>query len=425
MRLALDVLRPTTARWARVPLALLVCLGVRAAIAAEPPPADRYEPGLLPALAHDADVGFKFGVFTQLARFRDEQRPYAWRAQLLAAMSVREGATGTEFPYREAFLRLDRPHVLVEPLRLLVHIGYLRTTNLGYYGVGNATRAEPLWRDYPSGSEAYVAARRFYQFDGVAPAARLTARYRLRPGWQAMADLYAQWVDINVYQGSLLEQELVAGPGFPLGRGLQARGTAGLVRDTRNHETVPTGGSYHEGSIRCGTGVHGDGRYCALNITLRGYWGIAGERLTVAGRALADVAFGSPPLLELSRYGGVESGSGPGGSRGIRGVPQGRLAGKSKVIGNVEVRTFLLPFSIGSQRFCLGAVAFADLGRVWANTLSTSEQDGSFHVHWGAGLGPRLRWGDSLLIRADISYAPLGAALGAAPAIYVDVEQVL
>jgi hypothetical protein len=38
---------------------------------------------------------------------------------------------------------------------------------------------------------------------------------------------------------------------------------------------------------------------------------------------------------------------------------------------------------------------------------------------------PRLRWGDSLLIRADVAHAPLGADVGAAPAIHVDVKQVM
>jgi hypothetical protein len=109
----------------------------------------------------------------------------------------------------------------------------------------------------------------------------------------------------------------------------------------------------------------------------------------------------------------------------VRGIPQGRLAGKSKAIANLEVRSFLLPFAIGSQRFVLGAVAFADAGRVWTHALSGSERDGDFRLHWGAGGGPRVRWGDSLLIRADVAYAPLGADLHAAPAVYIDVEQVL
>lgn len=401
--------------------------GTRDARADEIAPRDRYEPGVLPAIAQDADVGFKFGVFSQLVRFRDERRPYAWRLQVLAATSVRDGATGTEFPYREAYVRLDRPHTFVEQLRVAVHLGYLRTTNLGYFGVGNATSGAPLWQGLDPGSDAYVTARHFYQYDGATPIARVAGRYRLAPGWEAMAETTAQWMRINTYQDSLLAQDVGApqGPGFPLGRGPQVRVAVGLVRDTRNHETVATRGYYHEGSFRCGVATRENANYCAANVTLRGYWGLFDEHLSIAARVLGDMAFGSPSLIELTRYGGVEAGSGPGGGRGARGIPQGRLAGKSKAIANLEVRSFFLPFAIGSQRFVLGAVAFADAGRVWTHALSGSERDGDFRLHWGAGGGPRVRWGDSLLIRADVAYAPLGADLHAAPAVYIDVEQVL
>jgi hypothetical protein len=412
-----------------VALAISLASGtdMRDAWAEEIPQSDRYEPGVLPAVAQDADVGFKFGAFSQLVRFRDERRPYAWRLQVLAATSVRDGATGTEFPYREAYVRLDRPHTFVDKLRIVVHLGYLRTTNLGYFGVGNATPGVAVWQGLAKGSEAYVVARRFYQYDGATPIARVAGRYRFVPDWEVMAETCAQWMRIGAYQDSLLARDVGApqGPGFPLGRGPQLRVAVGLVRDTRNHETVATRGYYHEGSFRCGVATREAASYCAANLTLRGYWGIVDERLSVAARVLGDVAFGSPSLMELTRYGGVEAGSGPGGGRGVRGIPQGRLAGKSKAIANLEVRSFFLPFAIGSQRFVLGAVAFADAGRVWTNALSSSKSDGDFRLHWGAGGGPRVRWGDSLLIRADVAYAPLGADLHAAPAVYIDVEQVL
>jgi hypothetical protein len=413
---------PKCLRWL-VPILSLVWIQI--ASAGEPPPVDRYEPGVLPVLGQDPDLGFKFGVFTQLVRFRDDSKPYTWRLRILASASVRDGATGTEFPYREALIHFDRPHAFVDPLRITLFLDYLRTTNLGYFGVGNATPAKPLWQGLDPNSDAYVLARHFYQYDGVTPMARATGRYRLMPGWEVMTEVYTQWVSLNVYQGSLLEQDRDSASGPSLGSGLQLRAAAGVIHNTRNHETVATRGYYNEATFRCGSAAQGGDGYCALNVTLRGYWSILGERLSLAVRALGDVEFGHPPLIELTRYGGMEFGYGPGGTRGIRGVPQGRLAGKSKAIANMEVRSFFLPFSLGSQRFVLGAVAFADAGRVWANAFSASDRDGSFRLHWGAGGGPRLRWGDSLLIRADVAYAPLGADLKAVPAIYIDVEQVM
>jgi hypothetical protein len=107
-------------------------------------------------------------------------------------------------------------------------------------------------------------------------------------------------------------------------------------------------------------------------------------------------------------------------------VPQGRLAGQTKLIGNCEIRAQLFPFRIRSQRFAVMVAGFADAGRVWTRAFAGAPgHDGAFRLHWGAGGGPRLRWGDSLLIRADVAYAPLGADLGAVPAIYIDVQQVL
>jgi hypothetical protein len=66
------------------------------------------------------------------------------------------------------------------------------------------------------------------------------------------------------------------------------------------------------------------------------------------------------------------------------------------------------------------------VGRVWTGAFfSSGESDGPFRLHWGAGGGPRLRWGDSLVIRADVAYAPLGAQLNMVPGLYVEVEAVM
>lgn len=370
-------------------------------------------------------MGVVFGGFAQLARFRDQRRPYAWRVQALAAASLLDGATGLEMPYRESFVRFDRPSIWIEPLRLQLQLGYQRTTNLGYFGIGNATAAQASWEALPEGSPEYVQSRRYYQFDGATPNGRLALRLRLAPAWEMVWEGALQWVDVQVWGGSLLARDLAAegGPGFSLGEGWQPRAAMGVVYDSRDHETAATRGQYHDVSVRCG-GRKRDDAYCGLNLTLRAYRALWGQYLSLAGRWVADLALGNPSLIELSRYGGLESGSGPGGSRGIRGVPQGRLAGKGKVIANLELRSFFLPFSLGSQRFSLGGAAFFDVGRVWA-TSSTSVVDGSFRLHWGAGGGPRLRWGDALLIRADVAYAPLGASLGSAPAVYVTVDMVM
>jgi hypothetical protein len=397
-----------------------------------PTPPDRYEPGLLPAFGGDTDVGFKFGAFAQLARFRDDIKPYAWRAQLLGEASVDDGPTGTEFPYREGYLKVDIPRAWGDSLRLLTELSYLRTTNRGYYGLGNSSHAEKLWAGIPEGTDDFVRARRRYQYDGTMRQARAVALMNITSEWRWFGDVALRWAQVDTYEGSLLERDIGQGAGsgqslWGTGQYVQPQFAAGIVYDTRDHETVTTTGQYHDVSIRCAPRGSGAEPYCGVNLTARGYVPIAAENLSIGARVLGDVLTDRVALMELSRYGGIAAGPSVGGTRGIRGIPQGRYHGRTKLIGNIELRSFLLSFALGDQKLALGLAAFADAGRVWTDALSSVESlDGSgWGMHWGAGAGPRLRWGDSLVIRADIAYSPEGAAIGASPAVYIDVEPVM
>ena len=416
--------------------ALLALLGLASPALADSkagPPPDRYEPGFLPTFGGDTDVGFKFGSFVQIARYRDGIQPYAWRARLLGEASVREEATGTEFPYRELYVRIDWPQAWSKSLRLLTEVGYLRTTNLGYYGIGNASHSSELWAGLEEGTDAFVQARRTYQYDGTTPQLRGMALWELSGAWHWFGDATLQWVHIGTYEGSLLQRDLArSGHGGPHLWGadeyVQPLFASGFAHDSRDHETMTTSGQFHDVSVRCAPRGFGAEPYCGLNATFRGFLPIAGEKLSLAGKLLGDVLTDRAPLIELSRYyGGLQRGSSFGGTRGIRGAPQGRWHGRTKALASVEVRSFLLPFHIGSIGCNLGLAAFFDAGRVWTGAFASDpELDGKgLGIHWGAGAGPRLRWGDSLIIRFDLAYSATGEEIGVVPGFYVDVEPVM
>jgi hypothetical protein len=425
---------PVTIGWhhrrgcARATVAALA-LCARSALGTEPDSGDRLEPGLLPVVVGDTDVGVKLGLFAQLARFDGGPGPYAWRTQLVGVVSVREGPTGTEMPHREASLNLDWPRAWGQPVRLFGEVAYLDTTNLGYYGIGNASHAEQRWAGLAEGSDPFVAARRFYQYRGRVPQLRILAQWIPGGWWRPFAGVSLRWARIVSYPGSLLERDTAGGasPIHGADEYLDPQLLAGIAFDSRDHETVTTSGMWHDASIRCTPAAAGAEAYCGANVTLRGYVPIAGERLSVATRLLGDVLSANAPLFELSRYGGIMQGTGPAGSRGIRGAPQGRLAGRTKVLANVEIRSFFVSFALGDQRFSVGAAAFADTGRVWTDPFAGIRAlDGQgLGLHAGFGAGPRLRWGDSLLIRADVAYSALGADVGAVPGIYVDIDSVM
>jgi hypothetical protein len=391
----------------------------------------RWEPSFLPVIANDPDVGFKFGLFAQLARYRDELKPYAWRLQFSGVLSVQEGPTGTEFPYRSLTLRHDLPAILGGNTRLFSELLYSQTTNLGYFGLGNTSVAGVLWQGLEPGSEAYVRARRFYQYDSILREVGVSILQSLSQAWRIYGGLRLRWIEINPYAGSLLANQIRDGPGGDrrldgIGQSLHPLLFFGVVYDSRDHETVPTRGGFHEATLRCSPGGYHDGGWCGVTGAVRGYAALVGRKLSLAVRLLGDVLYGHPPLFELARIGGMQPTYGPGGGLAVRGLPQGRYQGNTKLVGNFEVRSFFWPFRFGSQRFELGAVAFFDVGRVWTNTFeSVPALDGTgLALRYGAGGGLRLRWGDSLVIRIDASYSPVARDLGTAVGLYMDVDPV-
>ena len=91
--------------------------------------------------------------------------------------------------------------------------------------------------------------------------------------------------------------------------------------------------------------------------------------------------------------------TGMGGARSVRGVFRNRYLGRSRALGNLEVRWRGDPFTVAGQQWRFGMVAFVDGGRVWQpNTADTGG------LHWGRGGGFRITWGDAFIAALDIAY---------------------
>jgi outer membrane protein assembly factor BamA len=381
----------------------------------------RLEWGVMPAVAGNSDIGFGFGAVGTMTRFSPDRAPHGWKLTALIFMTVKEAADGgTELPYHDDWIKLDLPGLADGRLRLGLKLSFGRFTTTGYYGMGNAA---------PYFEERLETQPRYYQYDhiltGLAGAARLEIYSRL----QLMAGAKAVYDWVNIYQDSLLEQDLRVGDAETreLLRGAEDHFTAqmelGFVWDSRDHEFVPTRGMFHEISWRFapGTTAGSNTAYGGLNLTGRFYQAIWGERLVFAARLLLDMLVGLPPFFELANHGGLDPAGSVGGGWGVRGVPLQRYHGKVKLLTNVELRAKLLPFSVLGQRFNLGVVAFTDAGRVWADWSSPPHLDGSgVGIKVGLGGGLRLQWGEAFLIRADVAWSPDARPVG----FYVDVFHV-
>ena len=94
-----------------------------------------------------------------------------------------------------------------------------------------------------------------------------------------------------------------------------------------------------------------------------------------------------------------------GGGWSLRGVPRQRYSGKVKLIQNLELRSLFWRFNVGKSRFVVGAVAFVDAARIWADLRGTelagvNVDGGTFKVGTGGGLRQAVELLGGCLCRA-------------------------
>ena len=431
----------TAARSAGVPLGLtlIAALAPTVAIAGDTPPSTRWELGVLPALNYDTDIGLGFGAIGNLARFEPGFDPYRLRFEAQLFMSVAVDAAGaSSLPHHDDYLRADLPGLLGDRMRLAFGLFFRKLSSSGYFGIGQLAPARSFSERELETSEA---ARRYHTYDHTSVGADMQARITLLRVPREVDDARLDWLsgihgafhDVVPYAESQLEADVARrgaddADGSRLGELLHGVGShgvfstdAGLLFDDRDHEFWPTTGSLTELSSRWSAGVGEPLRFVRFHLSTRWFAPIRGDTLVFAHRVAVDTILGDAPLHELGTFGVLEPASGPGGGESVRGVPGGRLLGKAKLIGNAELRSQAPWFSLAGERFRVGVVAFVDAGRVWSDLPPVRELDGPwapFDVGIGGGL--RVRWAETLTMRADVAWSPTRET----PGVYLDVGQV-
>lgn len=395
----------------------------------------RWEPGVIPAINFDSDVGFGFGAVGTLARFEPGFHPYRLRLEAQVFMSVAIDEAGdASLPFHDDTLRVDVPGLLGGRLRLGGGLFFRKLATSGYYGIGQLSQE----RRFSEGElEASERARRYHHYDHLTAGVDAWARVALwrRPRSEGgtrlewLTGLHGSFHEVSPYPGSKLAQDQAAiqagsqRPELALLHGVGQHGLCevdgGLVIDDRDHEHWPTRGTLTELSARAAGGGQAIG-YGRLHAATRWFAPLHGEWLVFASRALADVIVGDAPVYELGAVGVMDRSDGPGGSRSVRGVAMGRLLGQAKVLANAELRAQAPWFTSAGERFRVGFVAFFDAGRVWSTLPPDAALDGPW-APFDAGLGGglRLRWSETLIVRADGAYSPTRGT----PGFYVDVGQ--
>ena len=362
---------------------------------------------VVPIVGGDTDIGFGGGAIGSVARLDPNRRPFRWRLEggTFATVKPHHGPR-LEWPYQDAFVGYSHNGLFVERLRLEARVSFTRETDLRYYGIGNASVAPA--DDVPE--------RDFYT--RTHPTARARIRIALTPAMAMVFGSIYTFTWLKYDPSSRLAQDQLSGS--PQLRGLllvdQSHALhlfeAGMLFDTRDDETAPSRGQFHQLELRLSPwqSSRHPYRYAELHTTLRFYQQVVADRLVLAARAVGYLQIGDVPFYELSRY---DETSALGGAKGVRGIPKNRYYGKRKIFGNVEARGRLVTFRVRNSDYRLGLAAFLDGGRVWADLRPAPELDGSgWGLKYGVGGGLRLQKGTTFVLRIDLAWSPDARPLG-------------
>jgi hypothetical protein len=383
----------------------------------------RLEPAGFPLIGGSSDIGFQVGVVGTLSYFADGIEPYAWNQDLFLSLSFNRGPGGNiEIAQQSYQWNVDYPRLFGKKIRLNPQIAFTRTVNEGYFGLGNESSGAPAPPGTPNPS-------RYHQYVANVMYARTFARFDFDRPFALFAGETFRYINPVTYAGSLLAteegQRKPDGSPLLLGTGPMSllAVMAGVLIDSRDNEIFTTSGVYHQIGVRFEQGLPLDTnvQYTEAGAILSGFVPVGGP-LVLASRLVADFQFLQVPFFDLSVAGPFQLKDLPGGSSGIRGVPIGRFLGPIKGVGNVELRALLLHATIAKQKFHLGGDLLFVVGRVWSDYTFHSPLDGSgIALHWGAGGGIYLLWGQAAIFRIEAAYSPDTASAGGLPVgLYVE-----
>lgn len=284
---------------------------------------------------------------------------------------VRTDWTGDAHPYRSrqtlrAAYGTDAKSVAVEylgdfrwagsPLQLEVSAVASGIGAVYFYGFGNDTPGDSTSSYHRAGRDWYGAETKL-----VVP---LSGAVKVAGGLQVAR--------VN----TPLDSSLFIGVDQPYGTpefseaGLLAEATL----DTRDAPGAPGRGAYATLTgqwyplVGSSTGAFGTVTGTVAAYHALGWW----PRMTVAARLAGTATFGDVPYFQAASI---------GGSRSVRGLPQGRYEGNQAVYGNLDLRfrlsrvQFVLPWDIG-------LLALGDVGRVFV----TGESSNTWHPSYGGGV---------------------------------------
>jgi outer membrane protein assembly factor BamA len=367
--------------------------------------------GVLPVLAFDTDLGFKYGGLTNLYYYGDGSIYPRYKHSLYFEWTrTTKGGGINQFVYDSEYL--------IPKIRITAEASLLTEKTLDFYGFNgyeayyNPNLADPTNEDYIS--------RVFYKYDRNLTRLKLDVQGNISGRelrWFAGFTHFNNKINtVNIDKLNKGKSGSDILPNIPIlydkyidwgiipenqkNGGITNMLTLGIVYDTRDNEPNPMKGIWSEVMLLSSpTFLGSDLGYNKIAITHRQYFTLKKEVLSFAYRLSYQAKInGTVPFYMLPYvYNSKQMRDGLGGAKTLRGMLRNRIVGEDFIFGNAELRWKFLYKTIINQNFYFALMGFTDFGKVTKGyTINTTNPEAlaylakgepeKLHVSYGAGL---------------------------------------
>ncbi len=372
--------------------------------------------GALPAVALDADLGFRYGAIVNAFNYGDGSRYPKYDHSIYTEFSKTTKGNNT------AIFAYDSEH-LIPKLRFSLNVQYLTEKAMDFYGFNGY---QSLYNsDFENSDNPFYKSRMFYRINrkllmtladfqkdisgsnfklvfglnfynnkissvDIAKLNKDKDPDELLPTLDSMPGLYENYLKWNM----LSESEINGGK--------TAVTKIGLIYDTRDNEPNPMKGLWSEVLLLYAPDLGKTfSNYSQIAFTHRQYFTLKKEVLNLACRVSYQTKLsGNIPfyMLPFVPFSNKPTRDGLGGVKTLRGIKRDRVVGEGMAFGNAELRWKMLRKVIGGQNIYLAWSVFCDGGlvtqkyKVDKNNIPASmmylfpDEKETVHLSYGSGL---------------------------------------
>jgi outer membrane protein assembly factor BamA len=345
----------------------------------------------LPFVFYSPNTGWNYGTRLHWADYR--RRPYRYKLTL----HVQKSSAGKV----KNRLRLKVPRISGTGFGLRLEASLERNLRTRYYGLGNDSVNDKSLLDRKSPD--YKDENYYHYILKEDPRLILSLLRHIYGPVSMSTGLGLERTDVD----PLGRKAFYLDQGTPDGvkDGFTGFLSLTLEWDSRDDETVPSSGVFHEWSYQSSrNSVIGlffrEINFQRYTFTDTRYLSHS-SRLSFAHRAVFEVLAGEIPLYAYGEIGGTHRVKGLGGNQSLRGFDTQRFTDDVRFFSNAEVRYQLHSMCFFKQYLEWYGVAYLDTGRVWPDLADA----GVSGMHWSSGGGLRLSWDRDFVIRFGVGYS--------------------